>query len=600
MSYFLMEKANKQAEDNYRNTYDESMLREMGYMNAQIGQGNAIMQQGFREIQRSIGQVKRKQRKSLVNTSIALKQNGEISLAEVYDDGSQKLQPLVLNVRGNWHVYRIKFRYINPDREYFALYFSESGYWIIGDVGKNTEGGLYNYFIRGNVKFASNLSKSKIKRALFEKFGPEIDLCRDTFIFPELAGWNGDHFVTAENFAFSVTKDFPPLPVRRKYFDYFVAEDGRFVRYVQAVRYIRNGDLRAILSVFPLAALIASIFAEEEFRIPIILNFIIDDGAFLKIIGGFFQIFNRQELKIISLDNTYTNLARLIAEAKDEIVSFSAPSYTTMEGYRRRKVTENLGRIINTYYHSGSALSRTESPAHAIVFVSDRIIKDKNVLDIFIEKDMVEDFEKIGIALSGKTIPEVFSAFVSFAENNLFWIRNLIHAEKEGRDSKQAFGRILRRIMVKFGEFVEFDFLKELGIDQVDFDRLFIGDEVSGDDLSELLTNTIRKEIVHFPAQNKKTADILRPKYIYFDADTVWISPQILEIMLSKQGLLPEKTRLIHEAREKRMLITDSEGYTRKMQIGGKRIEMYQFHRNTLNIPGGAEIIDLTKGDSEC
>ena len=44
---------------------------------------------------------------------------------------------------------------------------------------------------------------------------------------------------------------------------------------------------------------------------------------------------------------------------------------------------------------------------------------------------------------------------------------------------------------------------------------------------------------------------------------------------------MPEKTRLIHEAREKRMLITDSEGYTRKMQIGGKRIEMYHFHRNT-------------------
>ena len=451
---YLMEKVNKQAEDNYRNMYDESMLREMGYMNVQIGQGNAIMQQGFREIQQSIGQVKRKQRKSLVNTSIALKQNGEIALAEIYDDGSQNLQPLMLNVHGKWQIYRVKFRYIESQREYFAIHFSESGYWIFGDLGKNTEGGLYAYFIRGNIKFASNVSKSKIRRALFEKFGPEIDLCRDTFIFPELAGWNGDRFVTAENFTFPVTKDFPPLPVRRKSFQYFVAQDRRFVRYVQALKCINNVDLRAILSVFPFAALLATIFAEEDFGIPVILNFIIDDGAFLKIIGGFFQIFNRQELKIISLDNTYTNLARLIAEAKDEIVSFSAPSYTTMEGYRRRKVVENLVELSIHIIILVQTLSRTESPAHAIVFVSDRLSKIKNVLDIFIEKDMVEDFEKIGIALSEKPWPEVFSAFVSFAENSLFWIRSLIHAEKEGRDSKQAFGRILRRIMLKFGEFV--------------------------------------------------------------------------------------------------------------------------------------------------
>ncbi len=596
---YLMEKANKQAEDNYRNMYDESMLREMGYMNTQIGQGNAIMQQGFHEIQQSIGRVKRKQRKSLVNTSIALKQNGEIALAEVYDDGTQNLQPLVLNVHGKWHVYRVKFRYIDSQREYFAIHFSESGYWIFGDIAKNTEGGLYAYFIRGNIKFASNVSKSKIKRALFEKFGPEIDLCRDTFTFPELAGWNGDHFVTAENFAFPVTKDFPPLPVRRKYFDYFVAEDKRFVRYVRTLKCIKNVDLRAILSVFPLAALIASIFYKEAFPIPVILNFLPDDERFLEIICEFYQIYNRREMKYIPLDDTFSNLTKHIEEAKDEILCFYAPRYTAMEGYRRRKVAENFERIIDSYFHLCLMKNRTESPAHAIVFVSDRAVKNKNVLNIFLENDKVYDYKRIKNALSGSTMPEVFSAFISFAENNLSGIRNLIRAEKESGDSKQAFGRILRRIMVKFGEFVEFDFLKELGIDQVDFDRLFIEDEVSGDDLSELLTNAVRKEIVHFIAQNKKTADVLRPTYIYYNTETVWISPQILEIMLSKQGLLPEKTRLIHEARETRMLITDSEGYTRKMQIGGKRVEMYQFQRKALNIPGGAEIIDLMKEESE-
>ena len=62
---------------------------------------------------------------------------------------------------------------------------------------------------------------------------------------------------------------------------------------------------------------------------------------------------------------------------------------------------------------------------------------------------------------------------------------------------------------------------------------------------------------------------------------------------------MPQKNRILHEAREKRMLITDTEGYTRKMQIGGKRVEMYQFSRNALNVPGGAEIIDLTKEELE-
>lgn len=593
----LMERIPWQGEDR-RSIYDESMLREIGYMNTQIGQGNAIMQQGFQNIQRSIGQIRRKQRKCLVNTSVALLQNGEIALAETYDDGSQNLQPLMLNVRGDWQVYRIKFRYIAPKREYFALYFSDVGYWIIGDVGKNTERGLYDYFIRGNVKFASNLSESKIKRALFEKFGPQIDLCRNTFAFPELAGWNGESFVSAENFAFPVTKDFPCLPVLRKHFEFFVAGDGRFVRYVQAFQFIKNAKLRAILSAFPLAALTASIFAEEDFPIPVILNFIPDSERFMGIIGSFFQIFNRHEMKFISLDNTFSNLLKYMAEAKDETLNFSAPYYMNMEAYRRRKMTENLERIVYSYFHPESRENGTESPAHGITFISGKFVKNKNVINVFVEKSMVEDFEKIGSVLSGSTMPEVFTAYISFVAKNLAWLRNLVHEEKKKGDPKQAFGRILRRLMIKFSENVEFDFLRALKIDGIEFDSLF-EHEVSGDDLSELLVNAIRKEIVHFPAQNKKIADTLQPTYIYFDADYLWISPQILRLMLGKNGLLPQKIQILHDARGKRMLITDTEGYTRKMQIGGKRVEMYQLSRNALNVPGGAEIIDLAKGELE-
>ena len=36
------------------------------------------------------------------------------------------------------------------------------------------------------------------------------------------------------------------------------------------------------------------------------------------------------------------------------------------------------------------------------------------------------------------------------------------------------------------------------------------------------------------------------------------------------------------------------------MQLGGKRVEMYQFRRKALNISGAAEIIDLSKEDSKC
>lgn len=586
-------------DDDFSQKRDSEIIREMNYVNAQLGRGNAIMQSGFESIQRRIGQVQRKQRKTVMNTSVAVLQNGEIALAETFDDGSRILQPLMLNVRGSWQVYRIKFRYIESQREYFAIHFSESGYWIFGDIAKNTEGGLYSYFIRGKVKFASNLSKSKIKRALFEKFGPEIDLCRDRFTFPELAGWNGGHFVTAENFAFPVTKDFPSLPVRRKHFDFFVGKGERFVRYVRAMKEFMNTNLRAMLFAFPLASLIASIFDKEDFAIPVILNFLPDDDRFLEIICGFCQIFNRKEMKYIPLDDTFSNLTKHISEAKDEILCFYAPRYIAMEGYRRRKVAENFDKIIYSYFHPSLMKSRTESPAHAIAFVSDRAVKYKNVINVFLENEKVCDYKRINNALSGSTVPEVFTAFISFVQNNLEWVRNLICSEKKGEDFEREFGRTLRRLIVKFGEYAEFDFMKELNIDQVDFDRLFIGNEVSEDDLTEFLTNVIRKEIVHFPAQHKKKADNLRPTYIYYNADTVWISPQILKMMLSKNGLLPEKTRLLHEAREKRMLITDAEGYSRKMQIGGKRVEMYQFRRNSLNIPGGAEIIDLAKGDSE-
>lgn len=450
------------------------------------------------------------------------------------------------------------------------------------------------------MKFASNLSRSKIKRALFEKFGPEIDLCRDMFTFPELAGWNGDYFVTAENFAFPVTKDFPSLPVRRKHFKFFVSEDNRFARYIGAMKGIKGTKLRAMLSAFPLAALIATIFAEAGFTIPVILNFIADDERFLEIICGLFQIYNRQEVEFISLDDTYANLRKSIEEAKDEILIFSTPNYIAMEGYRRRKVAENFDRVIYSYFHPSSMKSKTESPAHAIVFVSDRVIRDKNVLDVFVEKSAMYDFEIIVNALPGSTMPEIFTAFIDFCEKNLSWVRNLISVGKTGEDPKQEFGKILRRLIVKFGEYVDFDFLKELNIDQVDFGSLFTEDEVSEDNLSDILKNVIRKEIVHFTAKNKKTADSLQSTLIYFDEYTVWISPQILRIMLGKNGLLPQKIRILHEAREKGMLITDIEGYTRRMQLGGKRVEMYQFRRKALNISGAAEIIDLSKEDSKC
>ena len=150
-------------------------------------------------------------------------------------NGDKIAVPFIVNIQGEWEVYRLKFEKVNADEEYFAIVFRNSSTWIVGKYTKNTQTGLYNYFIQSGVKFNIQISQNRIRQATHMEFAPQIENATRIWTLTELAGWCNGKFMSAEDFPFSMRQDFPKLPIMKKKFERHARAGNWFLLNVRSI-----------------------------------------------------------------------------------------------------------------------------------------------------------------------------------------------------------------------------------------------------------------------------------------------------------------------------------------------------------------------------
>lgn len=540
----------------------------------------------------------RKRRKSLVNQFMAAKSDGEIMLVDVYNDGSQEARKMILNVCGEWKVYRIHFSKIEQQEEKFAIFFPSNRYWIIGNVNKSNGKYLYEYFIRAGIVFNSEIRKSQIQEALFKQFAPQIDNSCDRMEITELAGWNNNRYLFAENFIYSGRKDFPELPILYKSFRYIEKADKYFTEYFTAIQNIKRWQDRLLIMMYPVIGVLSSVLAEEGIKNMCYMNLVLLESFEKEALMQFFQIFNRGTNHAIMADLNDKNLREELQKVNDEVFIVDA-AVGKDSVYRKKKGEENVKKIIEKLCKNSSSFDIQRKINAALVIFNDSVIAEKRACNIFVTKEFIKDERKMSEALRSNAMSAFLSSFISYAERHMEDIRSIMRKYKnEETDEK-------KRLLMVTWEIIANGFWESEGVDlaqeakfpiQIDFDSL-CENPYDSDSLLDILIQVVRKEIFHFYILEKRQGVVSRDLACYYQENNLWIPPQILDRMLSRNGMLPQKLQILSELKSENVIHTDADGLTRRIQINGKRFEAYQFRRDFFNKPGWVDIVDLGKGE---
>ena len=583
---------------NPRPSTDQEILQSIHQVSYQIGVCNETMVAATNQISKKIDLAKRKERRKYVNGEIAILSDGRVYYVEYYDDGSEKLEKLSDDIRGRWITYRIDYKYRKSDADrFFLIAFSDCNKMI---VGKKSDGKhkLYENFVRAGIRFNKAISLEKISRVLYERFGYEIEMTDNVYSVVDLAGWDGNRFFYAENSAWLGKKGLPDLPVLHKHFIWH--QDANALNlYFEFIQRIVAPELRAVFMIFPMAGLIATILRERGLSISIALNFIPINGEVGWLIPYFLQIFNRTQLGWNSLDKSDKAVREMLSTSKDEVLIFDVRTTSGASQYTKQKLQRMREMILSKMQTGELDQFGNVYPANAIAFIGSELICGRNVKNIFLEGNVIVPDETNAYSWPPHILSAVFTAYADFVGKNMQMIQNIIfETEIYGAGSKRL-GITMAKILDAFWKNMGIDFIDKADISGVNFGELF-SDEWDGiEDWAEILVHVVRKGIGNYYAKERKRSLACDVNSIYYDESYVWIYPEILREMLERNGLLGKKNLLLQRAREVGLLKAENGELSRKIQIGGRRMEAYQFLRENLNIHGQVEIIDLAKEEQD-
>lgn len=523
--------------------------------------------------------------------SICVTQDGKIIIVEMYDTGEQIVEPFIINITGRWDVYRIKFVKTKIREQYFIISFPLSDMYIIGKNSQNSEKGLYDYFVKGGIKFNSRLSKSRIMTVLFQSFGPEIENCTKTLCLPELAGWTNRRFMTSEKFPLCTRQDFPNLPILEKHFNPFASMEN-IEEYLRMIFTISRWENRILMMEIPVWGMMASIFAEEKLKINFCVNMIFLQMQNKWDFSQFVQIFNRDVSEIIEADMNEKKLAEKLSACNDEVIILDA--CTLLENsYKRRKIRENTEKVKQKVCGGENSLLGIEREIYCSLLIFSEQIQLNNAINVFVDEDFWKKPNEFQEILREKPIESFIACFIQFAENNLHEVHTIIKNNYIQTPNKceailQATWEILRKFWesrgIILGEYLQIPSKIEWSI----FSR-----KIREEDLIRIFIEAVRDDIKYWKTIEKNRNRKYELRSIYYCAEWIMIPNEVFDRILGRHGLLGNKLYILYELKQRGDLRCDQEGLSQRIQIDMQRKEFYCLKRSLLKKIGAPDIIDL-------
>ena len=589
MQPFITQYSDAESKADWRN---QQVMQGIESVNWSIQRGNELMEQYAQSTEKRLQAVERKKRRKRVQDSICITQDGRIIIVEIYDTGEQICVPFILNVTGKWDVYRIKFVKTKIREQYFAISFFLSDMYIIGKKSKNSEKGLYDYFVKAGIKFNPNLSKSRIMTALFQGFGPEIENCTQTWCLPELAGWTNGRFMTSEKFPLCTRQDSPNLPILEKHFNPLVSMEN-IEAYLRLISTISRWENRILMLEIPVWGMMASIFAEEKLKINFCVNMIFLQMQNKWDFSQFVQIFNRDVSEIIEADMNEKKLAEKLSACNDEVIILDA--CTLLENsYKRRKIRENTEKVKQKVCGGENSLLGIEREIYCSLLIFSEQIQLNNAINVFVAEDFWKKPNEFQEILRGKPIESYIACFIQFAENNLHELqklikKNYIQTPNKCEATLQATWEILQKFWesrgILLGEYLQIPPKIEWSI----FSRKIRKEE----DLIRIFIETVRDDIKYWKTIEKNRNTKYESRSIYYCAEWIMIPNEVFDRILGRHGLLGNKLYILYELKQRGDLRCDQEGLSQRIQIDMQRKEFYCLKRSLFKKIGAPDITDL-------
>lgn len=588
MQPFITQYSNAESKADWRN---QQVMQGIESVNWSIQQGNELMEQYVQSTEKRLQAVERKKRRKRVQDSICVTQDGKIIIVEMYDTGEQIVEPFIINITGRWDVYRIKFVKTKIREQYFIISFPLSDMYIIGKNSQNSEKGLYDYFVKGGIKFNSRLSKSRIMTVLFQSFGPEIENCTKTLCLPELAGWTNRRFMTSEKFPLCTRQDFPNLPILEKHFNPFASMEN-IEEYLRMIFTISRWENRILMMEIPVWGMMASIFAEEKLKINFCVNMIFLQMQNKWDFSQFVQIFNRDVSEIIEADMNEKKLAEKLSACNDEVIILDA--CTLLENsYKRRKIRENTEKVKQKVCGGENSLLGIEREIYCSLLIFSEQIQLNNAINVFVDEDFWKKPNEFQEILREKPIESFIACFIQFAENNLHEVHTIIKNNYIQTPNKceailQATWEILQKFWesrgIILGEYLQIPPQIEWSI----FSR-----KIREEDLIRIFIEAVRDDIKYWKTIEKNRNRKYESRSIYYCAEWIMIPNEVFDRILGRHGLLGNKLYILYELKQRGDLRCNQEGLSQRIQIDMQRKEFYCLKRALFKKIGAPDIIDL-------
>lgn len=558
----------------------EDLIQSLNNFMIQLGQNNHLILADVQQMIKKSERESRKKRKRKVNEQISVTEAGEIILLRLYDDGSREAFPFVINFTGEPKFYSVKFNdYSLPD-DYCAVYFSCQDLWIFQKKKNISAGKLFQNFVLAGVKFNPAISSSVVKNLLFMSFGVRMQNAENTIEIPALAGWYNGKFWSEESLPNEFKGDMPLLPIMGKKFSHFQEEENLWKSYFREMRQITDWEDRLIVMLYPVAALMASLFADNSLPLEMGVNFVLLEAFPVKQLFEWCQIFNRdccERLEGLS----HTALQKESAVRKDEVLIYDLRKYENDSYYQRSESTKKFLCLLR-YMEEGTLLA-------GMAGISNDIILQENIVNLLVD----EMFCKQDLSMADSHAVGAFLfAFVQFVEQN---IQQVSQKMREYRGSGNAgIFRVTLNLLIEFWKMEGIDFLKAADLPtKIDFSKLLRKKQFLPDDLLEYFRLAMRESAKELFFENKRTSH--HKEAILYDEDFLWIPSELFGKVLQSQGMAEYRSLILMQLRDAGKLETDGHGMSRRVQRAGKSSEYYKIERMFFNSFDVADIVDLGK-----
>ena len=502
--------------------------------------------------------------------------DGSWHLVEFLNNGTLNDKGIVFeNLYGTCNIFILTFSKFSGMKRHFLLQFSNGS--ILGKCGSP----LKKAFLQAGVHLISSGSDKKIEEAIDNYFCPLIKTCPNLMIFPERAQWIFEGYRASFRWLLPTVycvQEFMDFPINHKKFATLSNDFEWYEEYFQMYTKIEDQKTRSLLMILPVAGLLGSWLRKNGYP-NLILNVIVRARQDVSKLSNLASVFDRHRNNFILADSNVRQLADKIYAAHNDTLLVDArcvPSDNQNSIKKKQRAVEKIvsyygRRILNEFPELDI---ETEG---AVLIVNTEQLFDDAVVNIFLEPQF---FEKIRI--SGDVIGMFLIDFVSWAEANSSIIEGILNVEEtQVTETIECLLRVLTSYWTSKGVQTGDDLSLE------EYMRFSLDDSVQLNSVDAFI-RLVRRNARFYSGTTDR--NMLLEGFVFFDSEYIIFPSTVFFDLIEKGGLMRRKNELLLELQKNDLLISDSEGYSKRKMINGTRIETYVIKQSVFYEIGAIDV----------